>query len=98
MKVTGNTIRFQNAEKLPDTRHTWEARNKFLSVLAIVGNAVTADAAVATAEHDAATTGTQLGEEVADCSSVIDGDGLLVIAVARGKLTQSISPNIMRTS
>lgn len=80
------------------TRHTWEAGDEFPCVRAIVGNAVAANTAVTTAEHDAATAGTQLGEEVANRGSVIDGNSLLVIAVARGELSRKIRPNTIRTS
>ena len=69
-----------------DKVHTREARNELSRVGAIIGNTVTADTAIAAAEHNAATTGTQLGEQVADLCSIVDGNSLFVIAVTRSEL------------
>ena len=79
-----------------DKAHTREARNELSRVSAIIGNTVTADTAIAAAEHNAATTGTQLGEQVADLCSIVDGNSLFIIAVARSELTLAVSANFMR--
>ena len=68
---------------------TREVGQELLGPLSVIAQTVaTADTVVAAAEHDAATSRTELSEQVAHLNCVITRDGLLIVTVAGRELDE----------
>ena len=79
----------RNNARVLGSEFTREVGLEALDVLAVVGQAVTStDTVIAAAEQDTAATSAELREQVAHGGRVVEGNGLLVIAVTGGELRQ----------